>query len=80
MRSVGQPARGRSALRGAPIIQFAVAEGREDLAIGDGSVGKKPGMPGVPGRRLTPLARDVLWELQEAGSEEMQTFRVTLPC
>ena len=35
-------------------------------------------MPGVPRRRLTPLARDVIWELEEAGSEEVQTLRVTL--
>lgn len=35
-------------------------------------------MPGVPRRRLTPLARNVLWELEEAGSDEAQTLRVTL--
>lgn len=35
-------------------------------------------VPGVPRRRLTPLARNVLWELEEAGSEEAQTLRLTL--
>lgn len=35
-------------------------------------------VPGVPRRRLTPLARNVLWELEEAGSDDVQTLRLTL--
>ena len=48
-------------------MPFALQPGRHD-----------DGVPRVPRRRLTPLARGVLWELEEAGSDEAQTLRVTL--
>ncbi len=43
-----------------------------------GAGGRIAFVPGVPRRRLTPAARDVLWELEEAGSEMMATLRRAL--
>lgn len=37
----------------------------------------------VPRRKLSPMANKVLWALEEAGAEEIQTLRATfteIPC
>ncbi|HVF75595.1 MAG TPA: hypothetical protein VM938_11145 [Acidimicrobiales bacterium] len=36
-------------------------------------------VPGAPRRRLSPLAGRLLWELEEAGADEVTTLRATFP-